>query len=117
MRRAPLKLVAPPDRSAEPGYRAWKTPAWGACACCSEKGRLERHHVISEQHVRAVSGNPWDLANSLLLGVHCRCHREHTSAARRLPCSIIPAQAIEFATRLLGAGPADLYFDRYYAPR
>ena len=117
MRRVPLRLVAPVDRSGEPGYRAWHAPVFGHCSVCGEgPGRLERHHVVHEQHVRAEGGAPWDLRNSWLLGTHCPCHSRHTSAAQRLPASKLPAEAIEFAIELLGAGPADLYFDRYYAP-
>lgn len=117
MRRVPLEPKPPPDRTSEPGYREWHQPLFGRCECCGRPGRLLRHHVILEQHVRALDGDPWDLRNAIKLGVHCRCHAQHHLAAARLPCSKVPAPAIEFASELLGPGPADLYFDRYYAPR
>ena len=116
MRRSTLRALPPVDRTGEPGYRAWHAPVYGRCAVCGAGPmRLERHHVIAEQHVRAAHGDPWDLRDSWLLGAHCRCHSRHTTAAQRLPASGIPAPAIEFAIELLGAEPADLYFDRYYA--
>jgi hypothetical protein len=121
VRRTPLKAVPPVDRSGEPGYRAWKAPVFGCCALCGGGSqRLERHHCMSEQHVRAIDpAKVWDIRNSLVLGMHCsaRCHSRHTTAAARLPASLIPAPAIEFMIELVGAERADLYIDRYYSPR
>jgi hypothetical protein len=117
VRRSPLLAKPPADRSGEPGYRAWHAPVYGCCeVCAAGPGRLERHHVIHAQHVRAIDpAREWDLANSLLLFTHCRCHRDHTSAAARLPASKIPAEALEFAVELLGQERTEDYIARYYA--
>lgn len=114
VRRVELRAVPPPDRSGEPGYREWHASVYGCCAVCGWRGRLERHHVVLEQHVRAEGGDPWCLDNSLLLGTHCRCHSRHTTAAERLPISLIGPEAIAFAQELLGEDQAAAYFVRYY---
>lgn len=113
MRRAPLRLVPPADHSDEAGYREWHAAIFGQCACCGERGRLERHHVVKEQHVRAQHGDPWDLRNSLELGVWCACHRQHTVAAQKLPLTIVHDAAINFAVDLYGPA-ASAYLSRYY---
>lgn len=70
--------------------------------------------MVLEQHVRAAGGDPWCLRNSLCLGMHCRCHREHHSAARKLPVSLIDASALAFMVELLGEDGAECYLERYY---
>lgn len=115
MRRSPLRLVPPPDRSNEPGRREWKASSWGDCAVCGQPGRLERHHVVLEQHVRKAGGDPWDLRNAMALGMWCRCHREHHQAAQRISLRRVPDDAIDFAAELFGAG-AGAYLSRFYSP-
>lgn len=107
----------PADHRAEPGYRQWHAPVYGPCAVCGLRGRLVRHHVITEQLVRREGGAPWELANCILLGYgdRCGCHRLHHRALAKLPLSLVPAAAIAFAVELLGAGPAEAYLHRYYA--
>jgi hypothetical protein len=115
VKRTPLR-ARPVDHSGEPGYRAWKKAEHGSCAACGARGLLLRHHVIHEQHVRALGGDPYDLRNAIQLGYYaCACHREHHAAVRRLPRAILPPEAVEFATELLGAGPAEAYLSRYYS--
>lgn len=117
VKRSPLRLVPPVDRSGEPGYREWHTPIQGECAACGKRGLLLRHHAITENHVRREGGDPWDLRNAIGLGYFaCSCHREHHQATRRLPISVLGAEAIEFAIELLGAGRADAELERYYSP-
>lgn len=113
MRRTPLLAKPPTDHSSEPGYKAWHAAVYGNCAVCDHPGRLERHHVLHEQHV-VDPARVWDLANSLLLGVHCRCHSRHTTAAERLPASAITAQNLAFMVELLGEDRAADYVVRYY---
>lgn len=119
MKRSPLVIKPPVDRSGEPGYRAWHQRQFGRCRCCGKPGLLVRHHCVLEQHIRAIGGDPWDLRNGLLLGAgySCRCHRDHHAACRRLPASKLPPEAIEFAIELLGAEQADAYIETYYSPR
>lgn len=114
MRRPPLQVRPPVDHSGEPGYRAWHAPIFGCCAVCSQPGRLVRHHVVTERHVREAGGDPFDMRNSLALGMHCRCHRDHHGAARRLPLAKLPGDAVDFCTELYGEGAGD-YLARYYA--
>ena len=114
MRRSPLRPKPPPDHRDEPGYWEWKALTWGECAVCGERGQLERHHVVSEQHVRREGGDPYALANSMLLGLFCRCHSRHTNAAERLPASAITAQNLAFMVSLLGEDRTAGYIARYY---
>jgi hypothetical protein len=102
------------DRREEAGYKAWHSPSWGRCAVCSQPGRLQRHHVVLEQHCRAQGADPWDMRNALELGMWCRCHRDHHQAARRIPVSKIPGDAVDFCTALYGPGAA-AYLQRYYS--
>ena len=115
MRRVPPKPTPRVDHRGEPGWRDWHQPIWGNCAVCSQPGRLERHHVVLEQHVRAAGGDPWDTRNALELGRYCRCHRDHHQAARRISLKHVPDQAVAFASELLGEG-AGAYLSRYYSP-
>lgn len=116
MRRVPLRAVPPPNRSDEPGYRVWHSPAFGRCAVCDQPGRLVRHHVVLEQHLRAMGAPAYDLRNALDLGMHCRCHSQHHNGARRIPVSKVPDDAIAYASELLGDG-VGAYLSRYYSPR
>lgn len=113
MRRVVLRSRPPMDHSGEPGYKAWHAPIFGRCAVCQQPGRLVRHHVVLEQHCRAEGVSPWDMRNSLELGMHCRCHRDHHGAARRLPLAKVPGDAVDFCTELYGEG-AGGYLARYY---
>lgn len=115
MRRVPLRTAPPADHSSQPGWREWTAAVFGDCAACGHPGRLERHHVVHAQHVRDPA-KVFDLRNSLLLGVHCRCHSRHTTAAERLPASAITADNLAFMLELLGEDAAALYIGRYYAP-
>lgn len=116
MRRVPLKAALPADHRSEAGYREWHAPIFGQCANCGTgPQRLERHHAIHEQHVRLEGGAPWDLRNSIALGVHlCRCHSRHTTAAERLPVSLVGPVQLGFALELLGEDRTALYLARYY---
>lgn len=89
---------------------------FGRCTAprCSWRGRLVRHHVVYEQHVRAAGGDPWDQANAMLLGTGCTCHADHHSGKARLPVWAIPQTAMDFAIELLGTDRAALYIARYY---
>lgn len=117
MKRTPLRSRPALKRYDEPGYRAWKAPVTGCCEACGARGLLLRHHVVTEAHVRAAAGNPWDLRNAMALGYYaCACHRQHHHAVRRLSLSVVPAAAIAFASELLGDQAAGEYLRRYYAP-
>jgi hypothetical protein len=115
MRRTPLRAAPAVDRSREPGYREWHTPAWGRCQACGAPGLLVRHHVILAQHLRALGADPWDMRNALQLGAYCDCHRRHHDAARRLSVRCVPDAAIVLVSECYGAG-AGAYLSRYYGP-
>jgi hypothetical protein len=105
----------------EPGRREWKQQHRGCCSACGYgPDDLERHHIVTEQRLRqeGYSGTViWDLRNALEVGRWCRCHARHTTGAHRFARSIIPPAAVEFAVEVLGDGPAELFFQRYYADR
>ena len=103
---------------AEPGRAEWKAERNGPCGVCGRRGRLLRHHVVYEQHVRNEGGDPWDLRNALDVGRYCDCHdKHHRSGPGRVPIPLrkIPTEAYAFARELLGEDRADDYFGRYYS--
>lgn len=123
MRRSPLR-----DRTAErqavkfsePGRAEWKRAHRGRCAACGEWGEMVRHHIVTEQRLRAEGYDGaivWDLRNALDLCMWppCRAHARHHSGAHRLPRSIVPPAAVEFAIEVLGEHRAGDWFARYYA--
>lgn len=117
LRRASRLRARPKRIEHNPARDAWKTRVAGACECgCGVFTiRLERHHVIYEQHLRAEGHEDllWDLRNSmLLLPAH---HRNHHLAAKQIRRARIPAAAVEFAVERFGADIADRYLSRYYA--
>ena len=117
LRRTTLKPSPPADHRSEPGHAAWHKPVYGRCANCGEDGRLVRHHVVRESDVRAIDESAaWNLANSLLLGMWCKCHSSHHGAASRLSRSIIPPAAVQFGIGLLGEDGWELYLERRYGP-
>jgi 5-methylcytosine-specific restriction endonuclease McrA len=112
-RRTPLRASVAVDRS-ELGQAAWKAPRWGACEVCSRPGRLQRHHVVTERHVRQVrGGDPWDARNAMELCA--ACHADHHHGTRRLPLARVPDDALAFAVDLLGEHQAAAYLARHYA--
>jgi hypothetical protein len=119
MKRSPLKrytaLRSRPKRvSPIEGSFLWKEPHAGYCQCgCTRFAlRLERHHVVYAQHVKAEHGNEWDMANSMLISNWCHSH--HHSGFRRIPLESIPEPALAFGVDLMGEDKAALYFARYY---
>ena len=128
----PLRPSKPPVRSSsqrkrprpqEPGEAAWKHRRVGVCGVCGERGPVLRHHIVTEQTIRReasaeqiAAGIVWSLANALDVGAPftCHCHARHHSAVRRIPFSLIPPEAVAFASLLLGAERAIDYFGRYY---
>lgn len=103
----------------EPGRAEWKTPPPnGKCEGCGRRGPRIRHHVVREQDVRRLGGDPWDQANQMLLGRRfvCRCHDDHhaPNGRKRLSRRRIPAPALAFMRRLMG-DDVETYLDRWYA--
>jgi 5-methylcytosine-specific restriction endonuclease McrA len=113
--RSPLRTRRKP-RPVEPGREAWKAPHAGYCECCGiNVPHLERHHVVTERHVRQAGGDPWDLRNSILLAP--RCHANHHSRMRPIPLPLVPDAAIAFACELYGSDEAGMgYLLKRYAP-
>lgn len=105
-------------KAERPGRVVWKEERTGPCGVCGRRGRLLRHHVVYEQHVRREGGDPWDLRNALDVGRYCDCHDAHHRSGpgrRPIPLAKVPEEAIAFAVDLLGEDRAVDYFRRYYA--
>lgn len=102
-------------RSREPGFAEWHEPRRGKCRVCGRRGRLLRHHVVYEQHVRNMGGDPWDLRNAMDVGAHCDCHELHHGGSARISAERLPEDAVRFAVRLMGRDRARAYIGRYYS--
>lgn len=116
-RQADRALERLQKRQREPGYAEWHRTRYGRCAICGRSGTVLRHHLVYEQHVRRLGGDPWDLRNSLDVGALCACHLNHHSAVQRIPFARVPAAGREFADELLGPARAADYWQRYYRTR
>lgn len=83
--------------------------AKGSCLCGASP--TDPHHVVYQQHLRGE--HPlWDPRDGVPL---CRpCHEAHHNGSRRVPCSRLPDEALEFAFEVLGAYASD-YLTRRYA--
>jgi hypothetical protein len=82
---------------------------------CGKHGKFVPHHLVYEQHVKKAGGDIWDTRNRLWIGRLCRCHARHHNGVRRIPLTMVPAAAREFAAELLGPDVAELYWRRYYS--
>lgn len=84
--------------------------AKGPCICGARP--IDPHHVCYQQHLRAGGHPLWDPRDGMPL---CRsCHDSHHNGSRRIPCSRLPDEALEFAFEILGAYASD-YLARRYA--
>ena len=95
------------------GVLRWYAAMEGVRGCASCGGRigLVLHHIVYRQHVRRASGDEWDPRNALAL---CDpCHASHHSRQRVLPATLLPREALAFASELLGEA-AENYLARYY---
>lgn len=58
--------------------------------------RIEGHHILDRQHLRrGQRGLVWDVRNGL--GVCSYHHARHTHYVQRIPRSLLPPAALEFA--------------------
>ena len=103
---------------------------YGRCQVCSAYGPVVLHHLLKEQEVRRATskeqqevGIVWDLRNALLVGApyfrggKCRCHDRHTTPVKtedKIPYGLVSQDALEYAIEILGPGPAENYWKRYY---
>ena len=85
----------------------------GPCALsgttfCS--GSLQGHHIVEKRALRrrGLDEHLWDKRNRL--SICDRHHAQHTTAHTRIPYSVIPAEAHEFAAEL----ELTYLIDRYY---
>ena len=115
--------ISEEPRTLEPGEAAWKKRRYGRCRACETYGRVVLHHIVDEREVRQAGGDPWDQANAMRLGApyamggRCQCHASHHLPGvrdTRLSYALVPPAAREFAVRVLGEGPAEVYFRRHY---
>lgn len=99
----------------------WR-PRNGRCAVCGRRGRIVFHHIVYGQHVKALGGDVWDFRNALAVGAplgRCRCHDNHHHPGvngGRIPRSLLPEVAVQFAVDLMGEDRANAYLARYYGP-
>jgi hypothetical protein len=92
----------------KPMARAWwEAVAKGKpCVVCGRPEGVQGHHVVSQAALRKVAKRfGYDLATLLWderngIAVCERCHSAHTSAKKRIPVSVVPASAFEFADEL-----------------
>jgi hypothetical protein len=104
-------------KAEEPGRSIWKAERTGECGVCGRRGKILRHHVVYEAHVRREGGDPWDLRNGMDVGRYCACHRKHHEsgpAREPIPMTKVPEEAVAFAAELMGEDRASDYFIRYY---
>ena len=120
------------QRPQEPGEREWKRERHGVCAACGARGKIILHHAVREQDVRRLAspqqiaaGIVYDLRNAIGLGAPyamggnpaCQCHANHHSRGisdRRLPLSLVPESARQFAIELMGHEAAWAYLEAHY---
>ncbi|MET0604193.1 MAG: HNH endonuclease [Baekduia sp.] len=90
---------------------AWKHAVCGGarCAVCGAGGKLDGHHVISQQALRGFFVDlgfdhetaerwRWDPRNGIAL---CeRCHSRHELAVRRVPLYLLPHAVFAFVAEL-----------------
>lgn len=81
-------------------------------ACPGTERRTNEHHVVYEQKVRRVGGDPYDGRNALLVCISC--HMSHHRRGRRvIPLVALRDENYEFAVELLGAAAFDYLRRRY----
>jgi hypothetical protein len=94
------------------GDKRWVAALADCCALCGSSRRLQRHHVIYEQHVRRRGGDCFHPDDCLTLCFNCHV-AHHRGRGGRIRVSQLRPENIEFACALLGAYARD-YFVRYY---
>jgi hypothetical protein len=74
------------------------------------EGRLQAHHVVTQQHLRK---RDLDCAWDRRIGVTVceRAHGRHHSAHERIPYDALPSEVVSFVGEL----GLDWYLERYYA--
>ena len=85
----------------------------GVCGGCGQPGYpLDPHHVLPKRFLRGLPESVrYDKRN--VLGLHRHCHELHTTRAQRLPRSVVPESAWEFAREL--GDPYLFYLEQEYA--
>jgi hypothetical protein len=92
--------------------RRWFASKAKACLMCGTTRRLQIHHVVFEQHVRAEGGDPWDPRDGVTLCLACHVST-HKAGRKPLALWMLPDAAIEFAAELYGPGAYDYLRRRY----
>lgn len=92
----------------------WSSAKAKRCVCCSGRDRLQLHHVVYRQHVKAAKGDCWDPDDSLTLCLACHTGHHHAGTSR-LPLAKLRDENYSYAEALLGAGAAYEYLKRRYA--
>lgn len=87
---------------------------WQVCAQCGLRRPWHAHHVVYEQHVRALNRTLiFHPDNSLRLCIE-PCHPQQHNRVKVLDVAQLRTENIDFAVRLMGRDPAIVYFGRYY---
>lgn len=101
----------------------WEEGRWQAsCAvrdCPDKPGSWDVHHVCYAQHVRAIDPSQVDDPRNSLRVTNGGfklggCHGRHHGRQRKIKVSELRDDNIVFAIELMGRGPAQNYFERYY---
>jgi 5-methylcytosine-specific restriction endonuclease McrA len=108
-RKRRKRKESPPGTQAK--HVAWLEAREGKCRVCGSRWKLQGHHTLYRQHLRAEGADEWDLRGQLT--VCGRCHRDHHAAVKRIPVSALRDDNIVFALDLLGERAIG-YIGRYY---
>jgi hypothetical protein len=90
----------------------WKAAIDTNCAVCDSTRRLQRHHVVYEQHVRRRGGDCFHPDDCLTVCFTCHV-AHHRGRGGRIKVSQLRRENLAFARDLLGEYARD-YFVRYY---
>lgn len=111
-RRAKEGAANPNFKGDEANKIRWRSQAAAACVVCGGDDRLQLHHVVYEQKVRAVDGDPWDPRDSLTTCTHCHTGHHH-GLRSRIPLTLLRTENLDFAFELLDAAAYE-YLRRHY---
>ena len=111
-RRAKEGAANPNFKGDEADKIRWRSQAADSCVVCGSSDRLQLHHVVYEQRVRAAGGDACDPRDSLTTCIRCHCGHHH-GLRGRIPLTLLREENLDFAFDLLGTAAYD-YLKRHY---